>query len=419
MITFKAIIIPGNRRKDGTYPVVIRVTFAGKVRRLPTTLVCNPPDVTRTNRIKNPTILNRAEALIAQMRDAVSDLSMFELEGKDVDWVVDYIRAKLTAKTFRLDFFEFADTYLRGKSAATRGTYVSALNAFARYLGKRSVDINSITRQMLLDFVEMVESEGKMMYNPKTGEYYETGNRKAPKGASTRHITKLEHIFNAAKYQHNDEDSGKILIPRAPFAKIEKFFPKSEGQDNLGRELIQKIISYQTDSAAMRTALDVFVVSFGLMGANMADLYNAAPFKGDVWIYNRRKTTGRRADKAEVRAKVPECISPFLTRLRGRGKRWLNVLADYASTKDAATHKVNKYLKEWCGSQGVEPFTLYAARHTFASLAYRQGIDKATIDDCLGHKGNYEMADIYIERDWTKNFDAADKVLSIFDWPEV
>lgn len=33
MITFKPIVIPGNRRKDGTYPVKIRVTFKGKTRR--------------------------------------------------------------------------------------------------------------------------------------------------------------------------------------------------------------------------------------------------------------------------------------------------------------------------------------------------------------------------------------------------
>lgn len=37
MITFKPIVIPGNRRKDGTYPVKIRVTFKGKSRRLAVT----------------------------------------------------------------------------------------------------------------------------------------------------------------------------------------------------------------------------------------------------------------------------------------------------------------------------------------------------------------------------------------------
>jgi hypothetical protein len=50
MITFEPIIIPNNKRNDGTYPVKIRVYFNGKSRRLPTTWVCHPSDITRTKR---------------------------------------------------------------------------------------------------------------------------------------------------------------------------------------------------------------------------------------------------------------------------------------------------------------------------------------------------------------------------------
>ena len=43
---------------------------------------------------------------------------------------------------------------------------------------------------------------------------------------------------------------------------------------------MQRIIDAQVDNATIRSALDVFILSFGLMGANMADLYYATPFKG-------------------------------------------------------------------------------------------------------------------------------------------
>ena len=128
MITFKAIIIPGNRRKDGTYPVNIRVTFKGKTRRLATTLVCTPGDLTRTLKIKNATILNKSDALIARMRDAVNDLSPFDLETQDVDWVVRHIKASLTKEDFHLDFFEWSDRYIMTKTETTRRAYSCALN---------------------------------------------------------------------------------------------------------------------------------------------------------------------------------------------------------------------------------------------------------------------------------------------------
>ena len=79
MITFKAIVISNNRRKDGTYPVKIRVTFKGVSRRLPTTLVCTTNDLTRSLKIKSATILNKSDELINRMRTAVKDISPFDL----------------------------------------------------------------------------------------------------------------------------------------------------------------------------------------------------------------------------------------------------------------------------------------------------------------------------------------------------
>ena len=415
MITFKAIIIPGNKRKDGTYPVNIRVTFKGKTRRLATTLVCTPVDLTRSLKIKNPTILNKSEALIARMRDAVKDLSPFDLETHDVDWVVSHIKDSLTQEAFRLDFFAWSDGYILTKSETTRRVYSCALNALERFLGRRSIDINDISRSMLIGFMEMVDNEPRMHFNAKTGEIVPTGAKKIPMAASTKHLSKLEHLFNAAKDKYNDEDSGRILIPRSPFSKITKVYPVSNGQSNLGQDLMQRIISYRTDNGVMRTAMDMFIVSFGLMGANMADLYSAKPFQGE-WVYNRQKTRTRRADRAEMRVAIPEQLRPYLERLKGTGGWWLNGLHSFASTKDFATRRVNRCLRRWCEDNGVEVFTFYAARHTWASMARRVGVDKSTIDECLSHVGGHRLVDIYADKDWNLINDANQKVLELFTW---
>ena len=415
MITFKAIVIPGNKRKDGTYPVNIRVTFKGKVRRLATTLVCTPGDLTRTLKIKNATILNKSDALIARMRDAVKDLSPFDLESQDVDWVVRHIKDALSREEFHLDFFEWSDKYILTKTETTRRAYSCALNTLERFLGRRSLDINDISRSLLLDFMEMVDTAKKMRYNAKTGQVEESGVDKIPHGASTRHLAKLEHLFNAAKDKYNDEDSGRILIPRSPFSKIAKVYPVSNGQGNLGQDLMQRIISSQVDNEVMRTALDMFIVSFGLMGANMADLYFAKPVK-EEWVYNRQKTASRRADRAEMRVAIPGQLKPYLERLKGKGGWWLNRLHEFASSKDFATARVNRCLRKWCEANGVEVFTFYAARHTWASLARKEGVDKSTIDDCLGHRGSFQVADIYAEKAWNLIREANEKVLALFTW---
>lgn len=109
MITFEPIIIPNNKRSDGTYPVKIRVYFNGKSRRLPTTWVCHPSDITRTKRKsikikKDAGVRDKAKELIDRMRAIVGNYTMMDLEGKDVDWLVKKIKEGLADKKFQLDF---------------------------------------------------------------------------------------------------------------------------------------------------------------------------------------------------------------------------------------------------------------------------------------------------------------------------
>lgn len=418
-VTFKPIIITSGRRKDGTYPVKIRVTFKGASRRIPTSLLCYPSDLTSKRKIKSADVLRKGQALCDEMAATLRDVSPFTLEAWDVDRVVQHIREALNKMAFSLDFFAFGARYVLSKGEVTRRAYTCALQAFSRFLGKDAIDINEITRAMLLDFVDFVEAENKIHYNARTGERKPGKAGKVPQGASSRHLMKLAHIYNAAKARYNDEDAGVIVIPRSPFASIPKPQPPARGQRSVGRDVMQRIISAQTDDPAERAALDAFVVSFGLMGANLADLYGAVPPPGGVWVYHRRKTESRRADAAELRVDVPPQLAPFLERLGAGSSKawWLPVLRSQGKDKDRCTQQLNRCLRRWAEREGVPAFTYYAARHTFATLARSAAkVEKATVDEALGHVGDYRIADIYAERDWQNINKAAAKVLRLFRW---
>ena len=411
MITFKPIVIPGNRRKDGTYPVKIRVTFRGKTRRLATTLVARQTDLSRSLHIKSPDILNRANELIKEMRAAVSDLSPFVIEGWDVDRVVAHIHTKLREENFALDFFAWSDSYLSRKSPSTRRAYDMALRAFERFLGRRTIDINDITKALLLDFVEKNDSETKMQYNPRTGEWIDTGKPRKG-GASSRHLAKLAHLFNAAKQRYNDDD--KILIPRSPFDAIPKPVPPSEGARALTSEELQMVIDSGPDFAR-----DIFLLSFATMGANLADMYAAKP-QLSRWVYNRRKTQHRRQDGAIMKVDIPGEVSGIIGRLQaGPAGWWLPALHRY-STCNGCTARVNAGLKEWATENHLpdtEHISFYSARKTWATIARKLGVEKALVDECLCHVGDYRMTDIYAERDFDLMNAANRKVIESFRWP--
>ena len=217
---------------------------------------------------------------------------------------------------------------------------------------------------------------------------------------------------------YNDEDAGVIVIPRSPFAALRLPKPKAiRPQTNLGIDIVQRIIDASPESERESLAFAAFVVSFGTMGANLADLYEMRPPVDGVVEYNRRKTRTRRDDRALMRVAVDDRLAPYIARLSsGRGKYWLDKLRAEASGLHIS-EVINDRLHAWAEREGVRPFTFYAARKSWASIARNNaGVDKATVDECLCHRGDLRLADIYIEKDWSLLWKANAKVLDLFAW---
>ena len=424
MINYAPIIIPSNKKADGSYVVYIKVYFDTKNRRIPTTWTCQASDLTRTKRgglkiKKDAGVREKARELINRMRKITDKFTMIELEGKDIDWVVNKIKDGMKDEKFCLDFFEWADKYILTKNISTRRAYERALNAFERFLGARELDINEIGKMMLLDFMEFIDKEPKMHYDQKTKASVPTKKTKVARAASSQHLMKLQHIFNAAKDRYNDEDAGLIRIPRSPFDNIRKVFPSGgKGQHALDRKVIQKMIVAQTNDPCVRVALDAFIVSFGMMGANLADLYYAIPFKGNEWRYNRLKVTERRDDKAEMRVMIPPQIEPYLKRLQagGNGEWWLSELHRIGEKKHTCNEKLNDYLRRWQKIAGVEDFTFNAARHSWGTITRSLGVDLASVNDCMCHKDPLEIGRIYAPLSWEQKNEINMKTIESFVW---
>ena len=416
MVSLKPIVVQGSRRSDGTYLVYIRIYHAGKSRRVPTTVIAQQSDLTRSGRIKNAEILRKCEPLLKRMRDALASISPFDLEDRDVDWVVGRIRDSLTAGSFSLDFFEFADSVLPSMTEGTRKGYVTTLNALERFLGRRRLDVNDITSRLIADFAAWVDEQPKIVYVRTIGKYVDTGKEKLRGNTAVRHVGRLNFLFNLAKEKYNDDD-GKILIPRSPSFRVRMEVETGNAQRSIGQDAMQKVISGALEEPGiLGEALSLFVLSFCLCGANLADLH-AATQVGPVWVYNRQKTRDRRPDKAEIHVTIPPEALPYLARLQDGPKGWwIPALHRLGGSKDMANARVNRFVKKWCEDQGLPVFTYYAARHTWATLARRAGVEKATVDDALGHKGDFDVADIYAERAWDLVDEANRKVLDLFNW---
>lgn len=418
MIHFKPVVLEHHKRRDGTFPVKIRITFNRSVRYLPTTLTCTASDLTRSMKIKNADIIARADEVTNRLRREAATFSTFDIQGKDVDYVIKKLTERMKMEDFRLDFFAWADEFLMTKRHGNRLKYETALNAFARFLGRRSIDINEITHAMLVQFADAADSGCKLAYSRKKG-IVQTDKPRTGK-ISPHYLAHLSHIYDGAKDRYNDEDGGAVVIPRSPFRKLDMTPPKPKNAPE-PRDVatIQAMIDTPQDSPR-RASLDVFLTSFLLMGVNAADLWEATPPIGEKWVFFRKKTRNRRDDHARIECAILPVLWPYLRRL-GAGTSsewWLPRFHERGKDASIAGQSVNYHLKKWAAERGMAEFTLGSARHSWATLTRKCRIEKATADDGMGHVGNYRVFDIYAVKDWDAVAGANAKVAALFRWPE-
>lgn len=412
IITLKPVIMPAQQRKDGTYNMKIRVTFHRKSRILSTNVTVPRKALSKDGEIRDKDILVKAYAITQEMQERLNQLSYYDLMEMDVDKIVEWIR---DSGRFRLDFFEFARQFAESKNTGTKAVYTSAINAFRRFVGRDTMDISEITRAKLMDFEAYVNNETK--FNTLSASH--TAVAKKHGVSASAYMKRLSSIYRAAQLRYSD-DVGESRIKGNPFNGIKVDYMPTFVRSNKTPEDIQRLIDVRTSlDEKDRFAVDMYLLSFMLMGMNMADMMTCAKPKNGVVTYNRMKTRSRRSDMSEHRIRVEGCMSWLIDEYADReGKTMLDLRHRYFK-KDSCTDVVNYHLTKVAAQLGMDRFTMYSARHSWATIARSSkcGIDKSIVDECLVHvDSGMKMADVYIEKDWTVLWDANSKVLSLFDW---
>ena len=400
MATFKTTL--GQIRADGTRNVKIRIVARKTNTLVSTAMYVTSKQVTRGGQIKDAQVLDACGTIIRKWRDTVAKLggAADVLSAKDLA----HILKNAEVDVFRLDFIEHIREVAKTKRGQTSHNYCVMAKSLERF--SRNLDVNDITPQLLKSYEQWLRDAD---ISP---------------GTITQYMTLVRSAHNAARLQYNDEEAGVTRIPRQPFAKYKIPQPPAPAARGVDLEILQAIIDLEDEPSVKsrrNLAHDCFVLSFALGGMNYADIY-ALPYdalKGDFIEYNRQKTRDARADDALYRVKVIDEIRPLLTRYRDPAKKRLFRFYSHYTT-------LKSFRESICfGMEGIERavpyrrhYTFYAARHTYASLAYNVAkIDKYTVHELLNHSDNeMKITDRYIERDWQRLFDAHERIVRLIKW---
>ena len=421
MLTFKAEVLKSKQKSDGTYNVKIRMTYNREVKRLSTNIFVKQEDLTKSFKLKNPKFIKEADAIVRYYQETCTKLQL-DINHYTLDDVLIHLKGE-QKKAQEIDFIQFSRVWIAHATIKGAENYTSAINSFVQFLGKDNLCINKLTTSLLKGFMDYLvrKREEKVKLLKKQGKRIPS-NR-----VVSLYLGSIRHLFNEAKKQYNDYDRDIIPIPHSPFENFK--IPKQEAtrkraisaKDILKIYEMPYLLDYKGRERVGRfnLAKDCFILSFGLIGMNSADLYSCEDIKEDVITYFRAKTSARRNDKAKMKVKVMEVIKPLVEKYRDRtGKRVFNFYQHY-STADAFNKAINYGLKQIGGILQIEDLEYYAARHSWATLAVNKvGIDKYTVHAALNHIDEaMKVTDIYIERDFEVENEANRKVLEyVFGW---
>jgi site-specific recombinase XerD len=395
--------VPNNTWKnDGTNLVRLRFTFKRQGRFVKTNLIVHRKDMVG-QRIKNSDIRRKAEELIERMEKAISHLDCFALQSMTIDQVVQFVVED--DEGFKLDFFEFADKIIAEKKGQPAKSYRTAVNAFRSYIGNDTLDISEISSPLMRDWERFLVAK------------YGEGAR-----AVSAYPACIAFIHGQARLRYNREEDG-ILRIKNPFQFYKPPRQKTGRHRALEIEDIQNMIDIRGGlKGREKLGVDVFLISFVLVGMNAPDLYTCNLRGEDVLHYYRTKTRTRRDDKAEMFVTIDKKVESLIKEyFAPEGSEtafdFCNRYKNYVLFGENVNEGLKKYSDRIGRTDKNDRITLYWARHSWATIAYACGVDKGVINDGLCHVDrDMKVTDIYIKKNWKIIWDGNAKVIKKFKW---
>ncbi len=426
MATFKIAVIKHQQRRDGFYPVSIRVTWQRKSAYIKTEFYVGAKQITKSFELKDAFILRELNNRIAhyeELKKTKLGIKIYEYEAKDL---ADFFVKHTTQQdSERIDFIAFAQNFLvklreKGKKG-NANSITTTLNAFIDFVKSETFDIKELTSKTLNSFEEYLRSP-RMITRPNQFGKMITIKKPGVGDTSIKdYMTNMRTLFNAARNFYNDPEKDEIKITHYPFATYKVGRAPLTQKRALSIEDIKKIrdanIKILTDKRTSREQLsrDVFMLSFYLVGMNSIDLYELPKLSDNRIEYNRAKTKGRRQDAAFISIAIPDEALPLIEKYKDKTGGRVFCFYNMYSDSHIFGSNIAKGLKQVAQTLDIEPFTFYAARHSFATIARNDC--ECSMDDisiCLNHVDtSHTTTDIYIKKDWSIIDRVQKKVLDI------
>lgn len=359
MATFKAMVFPHHLKEDGTYNVKIRVTHKGKQAYNDTQYYVTAKQIKKVSGRKyfvireSDFLIDKIADKVKRYREVIRDMGD-RVHLYSARELADHLEKVSTpGRGSGIDFIQFSRAHVQrlrkngdhGNADIIETTINSLVDFFA---GRERVEITEITTKSLARYEEYLRSHRTIIRN---GVKYD----KKPLSDTSvfGYLKNVRTLFNAARDEFNNEDTGEIRIIHYPFRKFKIPSPPSTVKRTLDIGAVRAIRDFPdlkrvggSGPGRATLARDVSMLSFYLVGMNSVDLYNVDSYEDGRITYYRAKTASRRRDRAFISIRVPDEALPLMEKYKDpTGQRVFNFYRMY-STPRIFNSNINKGLKQ-------------------------------------------------------------------------
>jgi len=397
MATFKVCV--QKQRKDGFWPVYIRVIHHKKVAYMPTDKMVTNQGLSSHNEVEDPYVMQWAMSRIVGYMES---LNKMDIEHWTVKEVVEYLKHG----NLDVSFSEYARQHHArmiddGQERNARN-YELAYQHLERFAGTTNLMFSQLTSSFVQSWIK------SLSHTHRAKEMYPVCVRQ---------------IFKAACADLNDYDLGRIRITTNPWVKVQ--IPSADIPEKLAisPEECRAFFSAPLPESKMKSPLpelgrDVAMMILCLAGINTIDIYQLQKkdYYDGIIHYKRAKTKKFRADEAYIEMRVPAIIKPLFEKYAADdGDSYLFRFHTRHSNSDSFNANVNIGIKKICEDMGIpkeEWYSAYTFRHTWGTVAQNDcGASLSDVGFGMNHASGHKVTRGYVKIDFAPAWVLNEKVV--------
>ena len=401
--TITVVCYKSKTLSNGEHPLMLRICKDGKKKyqSLGVSIKANQWDFARER--PKPTCPNK-EYILKLILDKQAELQqrMLELNTEQKEYTTTTLlhdeHRKFELKTVKQFYQELIEQYMANEKCGNRLIYKSSYNSINVFTnGNLEIPFSAIDVAWLNKYEKWLRSKG----NKETtmSLMFRTLRSAYNKAIESKCARKSDYPFTDYRISKFDVSTEKRAIAKADVLKF------STDARPIGKQQYVQL------------SKDIFIFSYLCGGINFTDIANLTKdniIEGKRLHYISQKTG--KLIKLGLSEEALQIIRRYAVESKGYLFPILNTqLHKTPLQKQNRIHKmlgkVNKNLKLLAAQFGVEAnLTTYVARHSFASVLKKSGVNIALISEALGHS-DLTTTQIYLDSFDNEQIDAAMKNL--------